>query len=247
MVVFMGGWRDNFNTKQISEARKLDVKIIKSNKYEVVAKVDGDYVVETLLFYKSPYLLNCSCAKAQDCIHEAAMYLYFEKRLGMLKADNEEMSHILDKTRPEKLKKFMLNVMEKNEDIKTDFLELFGRDFDWMYYKFKLDGIFMDGYKYEVRTEDDYDLDKMRDDLIDFFKTDIVSVLHAGEINFASELMCKIGEILMLESALNYEAWDDIVAVFLEFSTPLKVSLEVYGINHDKLLEIEEYIDKILY
>ena len=243
----MVGWRDYFKYDVISEARYMLVSIVEQNDYEIEACINGEYKVRALMFYKTPYMLSCSCGKYSHCAHEAAFYLYLERNLDFFKINSNDIPDLIDAANFEDIKCFLMDSMKHIPRLKKNFLEIFGQGIDERYYNIKLNSILESAYKVEQRYYYDYDLDGIYDDLVDFLKTDVVNVLKIGEYNFASELLCQIGEVLMLESSLDYESWDNLVEIFFEFSTPLKVSLHVNGVNHKRLSQIEEYFDKILY
>lgn len=242
------GWRNGFDYEMLLKAKNMYVEIISQNETEIIVEVAGRYDVSVLLFHGTPYIMKCNCDSMGNCIHEAAAYMFFEKNLDLFEnVSSKEIPSILQTATREELIDFLINESKSNQSLKYSISQVFGRNMDELRYSRKLKNIINEGRDFNSELEVIYDLDLIKDSIIVFFNHDLIRILRYGRYEFASELLCMVGDILMLEESLNYESWNDLAEAFVEFSTPLKVSLMICGLGKSNLIKVEEYINNILY
>ena len=234
----MAGWRSYFKDDTLKKACNFNVEILNINDVEIKALVDDKYTVSTMLMFECPGIMNCNCSEKYQCVHEAALYLYLENHKDLLKNNHREIEDIITTIGDKKLKKFILKEIKSNNQLKDNFLNAFGNSVDFEYYKNKLSDIFEHGKGRDFDLHGIYDLDVIVNDLIDFIFEDIGNILNSGDHEFAYELLCPIGDLLIKDIYLSYNVWYDVAEEFMRVCSPLIFSLYL---SEEKLTKLDSY------
>ena len=120
------------------------------------------------------------------------------------------------------------------------------KDIDKNFYLKKLSNIFSHGKEKDFELHGFYNFDLIASDLENFLNNDVANIINAKDYEFASELLCKIGDVLIKDVYLSFHSWYNVAQEFMSFCDPLTFSFYISDENLDKLISFEDYISNFI-